>query len=150
MVVTSERAGAVSSVLCPGDNRSVRIPSLPGRVLVLAVAMGGAAAMTSCSSSGGHVVVPKSAANAYPADASAALCSVGLHPRYLRVPTLVRADINVNGYAVKSLNPGPGTHVPAGTVVDVTLNEDVNGGRGWSGPPGRRSQLSWAWTSTRH
>lgn len=103
------------------------------RVVVIAI-IGCSASLTSCSNSGTNVVVPRSAANAYPAEASAALCRVGLHPRYLRAPALVQADVNINGYAVTSLSPGAGEKVRSGSVVDVTLNPSVNGGPPLLGP----------------
>jgi beta-lactam-binding protein with PASTA domain len=78
--------------------------------------------------------VPRSAANAYPAQATAALCNAGLHPLYLTAPKLAHADIGINGYAVRSISPGPGSEVKAGSDVTIRLNLSANGGPGWSGP----------------
>jgi beta-lactam-binding protein with PASTA domain len=90
-----------------------------------------ALAFTSCSA--GHVAVPRSATNAYPAQATAALCNAGLQPIYLTAPTLRHADIGLHGYAVRSISPAPGSEVKAGSVVTVRLILSANGGPGWSG-----------------
>jgi hypothetical protein len=75
-----------------------------------------------------EVSVPNSATNAYPAQATAAICAAGLHPLYVSAPPLDHADGNINGYAVRSITPAPGSDVKAGSVVDMTLVTDVNGG----------------------
>jgi beta-lactam-binding protein with PASTA domain len=85
-------------------------------------------ALTSCSGSTAKVTVPASVTNAYPAHATAALCALGLHPVYVSAPALSRADAGTNGYAVKLAHPEPGGQVKAGSVVDLTLVTDVNGG----------------------
>jgi beta-lactam-binding protein with PASTA domain len=89
-----------------------------------------AVTLTSCSSSGSQVRVPASAANAYPSDATAALCAAGLRPVYVSAPTLDGADANVNGYAVASVHPSFGSKVKPGSAVEVRVTESVNGGSG--------------------
>jgi beta-lactam-binding protein with PASTA domain len=101
------------------------------RVAVMSLAVGcGAVALTSCSSSGSQVRVPAAAANAYPSDATAALCAAGLRPVYVSAPTLDAADANVNGYAVASVHPSFGSKVKPGSAVEVRVTESVNGGPG--------------------
>lgn len=114
--------------------------AVPSRFRV-AVIVCSAMAFTSCTSSPAqvatspaHVAVPRSAANTYPAEATASLCKAGLRPLYIVAPTLVRAGTNDSGYAVDSISPAPGSKVQAGSVVKVTLGRSVNAGPGWHGP----------------
>jgi beta-lactam-binding protein with PASTA domain len=75
-----------------------------------------------------HTVVPVAASNAYPAEATAALCAAGLHPLYVTAPPITGADTGINGYAVTSLSPPPGSKVRAGSTVRISLAESANGG----------------------
>jgi beta-lactam-binding protein with PASTA domain len=83
-------------------------------------------ALSSCSSTTANVTIPVSASNASPAKATAALCALGLRPVYVGAPSLHQADTGVNGYWVKLTDPKPGSHVSAGSVVDLTLVPDYN------------------------
>ncbi|HEX3823017.1 MAG TPA: PASTA domain-containing protein [Mycobacteriales bacterium] len=75
-----------------------------------------------------RTVVPGTAANNYPAQATAALCRAGLRPLYVSAAPITGADESVNGYAVRAISPAPGQTVPAGSTVTLTLAVSVNGG----------------------
>jgi beta-lactam-binding protein with PASTA domain len=81
-----------------------------------------------------HTVVPAAAANAYPAQATAALCRAGLRPVYVSAAPIAGADEGVNGYAVRTISPMPGQKAPVGSTVTLTLVESVNGGGPFPGP----------------
>jgi hypothetical protein len=127
--------------------RRRRTTVLAAAVVVTGVIAGGVAVPLALRGDGGstQTVAPPAAevsvprfGNAYPAQASAAVCAAGLRPLYLNVPPLVHADANVNGYALRSISPAPGSDVEAGSVVDMTLVVDLNGGGPFGPKPAAR------------
>jgi beta-lactam-binding protein with PASTA domain len=55
------------------------------------------------------------------------------------VPTIERADLATNGYAVATQDPKGGSRAPEGSTVRLTVMPSVNGGRGGLGKDGRVS-----------